>query len=42
MPQGDVGFVGLGIMGRHMVRNLFLVVEKFGYSRDALTIEESS
>ncbi len=28
MPQGDVGFVGLGIMGRPMVRNLM----KAGYS----------
>ncbi len=28
MPQGDVGFVGLGIMGRPMVRNLL----KAGYS----------
>ncbi len=28
MPQGDIGFVGLGIMGRPMVRNLM----KAGYS----------
>lgn len=38
MPQGDVGFVGLGIMGRPMVRNLM----KAGYSMTVYDIVGSA